>query len=135
MKVAVIYWSGTGNTEQMAEAIAEGAKAELFQVSEFNGQISDYNKIAFGCPAMGTDELEEDEFEPFFSEIENELNGKTIALFGSYDWGDGEWMRNWVDRCSNLGAIIVPEEGLIINGSPSDSDLDLCKTLGESLVE
>ena len=83
MKTAVIYWSGTGNTEAMANAIAEGAGADLFSVSDFSGNIADYDKIAFGCPAMGAEVLEEDEFEPFFESIEGDLNGKDIALFGS----------------------------------------------------
>lgn len=135
MKTAVIYWSGTGNTEQMAVAVANGANAELFKVSEFTGKISDYERVAFGCSSMGAEELEESEFEPFFAGIEGELNGKTIALFGSYGWGDGEWMRNWVERCNNLGATIVGGEGLIVNETPSDSDLELCKSLGESLVK
>ena len=98
MKAAVIYWSGTGNTEQMANAIAEGAGAELFSVSDFTGDIADYDRIAFGCSAMGDEVLEESEFEPFFTAIEGALSGKTIALFGSYGWGDGEWMRNWEER-------------------------------------
>ena len=90
MKIAVIYWSGTGNTEMMAKAVAEGAGAELFSVSDFSGNIADYDRLAFGCPAMGSEVLEEDEFEPFFTGIESMLSGKKIALFGSYDWGDGE---------------------------------------------
>ena len=84
MKAAVIYWSGTGNTEQMAQAIADAAGAELFAVSDFSGSIADYDRIAFGCSAMGDEVLEEDEFEPFFASIEGDLSGKTIALFGSY---------------------------------------------------
>ena len=81
MKAAVIYWSGTGNTEQMAQAIADAAGAELFAVSDFSGSIADYDRIAFGCSAMGDEVLEEDEFEPFFASIEGDLSGKTIALF------------------------------------------------------
>ena len=96
MKVAVIYWSGTGNTEQMAQAIAEGAGADLFAVSDFSGKLDAYDRVAFGCSAMGDEVLEESEFEPFFAEVEGELSGKTIALFGSYGWGDGQWMRDWV---------------------------------------
>ena len=135
MKTAVIYWSGTGNTEQMAAAVAEGAGAELYRVSDFNGGIADYDRIAFGCPAMGAEVLEEDEFEPFFSAVESELHGKTIALFGSYGWGDGEWMRNWEARAAAAGANVIGGEGLIANETPSDSDLEACRTLGESLVE
>lgn len=115
MKTAVIYWSGTGNTEQMASAIAEGAGAELFTISEFSGDIAAYDRIAFGCPAMGDEVLEESDFEPFFSNVEGTLNGKTIALFGSYGWGDGQWMRDWEERVKADGAVIVNGEGLIVN--------------------
>ncbi|MBE6845803.1 MAG: flavodoxin [Ruminococcus sp.] len=135
MKTAVIYWSGTGNTEAMAKAIAEGAGAELFSVSEFSGSINEYDRIAFGCPSMGAEELEEGEFAPFFDSIESELNGKTIGLFGSYGWGDGEWMRLWVDRCTAAGAVIVNGEGLIINETPSDDDLNTCRDFGKKLSE
>ena len=134
MKAAVIYWSGTGNTEQMAAAVAEGANAELFSVSEFSGKLSDYDRLAFGCSAMGAEELEESEFEPFFAEAESGLNGKTIALFGSYGWGDGEWMRSWVKRAEDDGAVIVGGEGLIANEAPSDDDLEKCRELGLSLI-
>ena len=132
MKAAVIYWSGTGNTEQM---VAEGANAELFSVSEFSGKLSDYDRLAFGCSAMGAEELEESEFEPFFAEAESGLNGKTIALFGSYGWGDGEWMRSWVKRAEDDGAVIVGGEGLIANEAPSDDDLEKCRELGRALIK
>ncbi|MBQ8434993.1 MAG: flavodoxin [Oscillospiraceae bacterium] len=135
MKTAVIYWSGTGNTEAMAKAIAEGAEAELFSVSEFSGNVNEYDRVAFGCPSMGAEELEESEFAPFFDSIEAELNGKTIGLFGSYGWGDGEWMRLWVDRCTTAGAVIVNGEGLIINETPSDDDLNTCRNFGKKLSE
>ena len=133
MKAAVIYWSGTGNTEQMAAAVAEGANAELFSVSEFSGKLSDYDRLAFGCSAMGAEELEESEFEPFFAEAESGLNGKTIALFGSYGWGDGEWMRSWVKRAEDDGAVIVGGEGLIANEAPSDDEK--CRELGRALIK
>ena len=135
MKAAVIYWSGTGNTEQMAAAVAEGANAELFSVSEFSGKLSDYDRLAFGCSAMGAEELEESEFEPFFAEAESGLNGKTIALFGSYGWGDGEWVRSWVKRAEDDGAVIVGGEGLIANEAPSDDDLEKCRELGRALIK
>ncbi len=134
MKVAVIFWSGTGNTEKMAEAIAKSANAELFNVSDFNGDIAEYDRLAFGCPAMGAENLEESEFEPFFADVEGKLKGKSVALFGSYGWGDGEWMRNWVERAESAGAIVVGGEGLIANETPSDEDLENCKALGEKLV-
>lgn len=135
MKSAVIYWSGTGNTEMMAKAIAEGAGADLFTVSEFSGNVADYDRIAFGCSAMGAEVLEEDEFEPFFSSIEGSLSGKTIALFGSYGWGDGEWMRNWEERVRADGAVLFGDEGLIVNETPSDDDLEKCREFGENLIK
>ncbi len=135
MKTAVIYWSGTGNTEQMANAVAEGAGAELFSVSDFSGDISEYDRIAFGCPAMGSEVLEEDEFEPFFASAEGKLSGKTIALFGSYGWGDGEWMRSWEERVKSAGANLVNGRGLIANETPDETALEECKALGAELVK
>ena len=134
MKAAVIYWSGTGNTEQMANAIAEGAGAELFSVSDFTGDIADYDRIAFGCSAMGDEVLEEDEFEPFFASIEGDLSGKTIALFGSYGWGDGEWMRTWEDTCRSDGAVLACES-VICCEAPDDEALAACRALGRKLAE
>ncbi|MBE6901257.1 MAG: flavodoxin [Ruminococcaceae bacterium] len=134
MKTAVIYWSGTGNTEAMAKAVAEGANAELFAVSEFKGDIADYDRVAFGCPSMGDEVLEDSEFEPFFSEIESKLSGKTIALFGSYGWGDGQWMRDWCERCKTVGATVIGNEGLIVNEAPDAAALDSCKALGTKLA-
>ena len=135
MKTAVIYWSGTGNTEAMAKAIAEGAGAELFEVSQFSGDIADYDRVAFGCPSMGDEVLEESEFEPFFAGIESKLSGKTIALFGSYGWGDGQWMRDWCERCISAGAVMINSEGLIVNGSPDSNALAECRALGEAMTE
>jgi len=133
MKAAVIYWSGTGNTEQMANAIAEGAGAELFSVSDFTGDIADYDRIAFGCSAMGDEVLEESEFEPFFTAIEGALSGKTIALFGSYGWGDGEWMRTWEENCKNEGAVLT-HESVICQEEPDDDAKAACQELGKSLA-
>ena len=134
MKTAVIYWSGTGNTEEMAKAIAEGANAELFSVGDFNGNIDDYDAVAFGCSAMGDEVLEESEFEPFFADNEGKINGKKIALFGSYGWGDGQWRRDWVERVKGLGAELIGE-GLIANEAPSADDLEKCRALGSKLAE
>ena len=134
MKTAVIYWSGTGNTEAMAKAVAEGANAELFEVSGFSGNIADYDAFAFGCPAMGAEVLEEDEFEPFFTNIEGSLSGKKVLLFGSYGWGDGEWMRNWFDRTKAAGAELIGDEGFIVNEAPSDDDLANLKELAKELA-
>lgn len=138
-KIAVIYWSGTGNTKMMAEAIFEGAKSkgaevDLFTVSEFNvSQLEEYDTLALGCPAMGAEVLEEEEFQPMFDSIKHDISDKTIFLFGSFDWGDGEWMRNWEDEVQILGAILL-KEGLIINLTPDAEELENCKALGASLV-
>ena len=135
-KVAIVYWSGTGNTKIMAEAVLEGAKnkgleATLFDVSEFNkDMVSDFDAIAFGCPAMGAEALEEVEFEPVFSECD--LNGKNIALFGSYGWGGGEWMNSWEEVCGEKGAKLV-SKSVICNEAPDDEVLEECKKLGEML--
>lgn len=134
MKTAVIYWSGTGNTEQMANAIAEASGAELYSVSDFSGDIADYDRIAFGCSAMGDEVLEESEFEPFFTAIEGALSGKTIALFGSYGWGDGEWMRTWESDCDSAGVNLVCES-VICTETPDDAALEACRALGKALVE
>ena len=133
MKTIVIYWSGTGNTEAMASAVAEGAGAEIFSVSEFKGNIDEYDRIALGCPAMGAEVLEEDEFEPFFTDIESKLSGKTVLLFGSYDWGDDEWMRNWAERAASDGAVVLGGEGFIVNNTPDDEALAKCRELGAEL--
>ena len=134
MKTAVIFWSGTGNTEMMAESIAEGAGAELFTVGDFSGNIRDYDKIAFGCPAMGDEILEPEEFEPFFRSIESEIHGKTVALFGSYDWGNGDWMRKWVMRVKAAGAVVFGNDGLIIHLTPDDTALEKCRKFGEDFA-
>ena len=134
MKTAVIYWSGTGNTEAMAKAVAEGAGAECFAVSEFSGNVEDYDAIALGCPAMGAEELEDSEFEPFFAGIEGKLSGKKVALFGSYGWGDGEWMRTWESDCDSAGVNLVCES-VICPETPDDAALEACRALGKALVE
>ena len=140
-KVAVVYWSGTGNTEMMAQKVAEGAKEAGAEVSvltcaDFSADDVDaYDAIAFGCPAMGAEELEDTEFEPMFSACESKLSGKKIALFGSYGWGDGEWMRNWEERAKNDGATLVGGEGLIVNETPDDEALEKCAALGAELVK
>ena len=134
MRSAVIYWSGTGNTEQMAAAVAEGAGAELFSVSDFSGNIDEYDRVAFGCPAMGAEELEDGEFEPFFSSVEGKLSGKTIALFGSYGWGDGEWMRTWEENCVDAGCVFAADY-VICNEAPDDDAISACNALGAALAE
>lgn len=139
-KINIIYWSGTGNTEKMADAIKEGAslndvKINLLNVSQAEVEdIISADVIALGCPAMGAEELEEGEMEPFIESIESKLNGKRIALFGSYGWGDGEWMRNWKNRMENLGAELL-EKGLIINEEPDEEGLKKCRDLGKKLAD
>ena len=129
-KVAVVYWSGTGNTEAMAMAVAEGAKGKGAEVSvitaaEFSPeQVSEYSAIAFGCPSMGSEQLEESE---------GRLSGKNIALFGSYGWGDGEWMRSWESRCNDDGANLACDS-VICNEAPDDDALAACRELGASLA-
>ena len=134
MKTAVIYWSGTGNTESMAKAVAEGAGAECFAVSEFSGNVEDYDAIALGCPAMGAEELEDSEFEPFFAGIEGKLSGKKVALFGSYGWGDGEWMRSWEKNCDDAGVSLACDS-IICQEAPDDDTLASCRAMGKTLAE
>ena len=139
MKIAVVYWSSTGNTEAMAQAVAEGARkagasAKLFTATEFDGgKVDAFDAIAFGCPAMGAEELEDSEFAPMFESCESKLSGKKIALFGSYGWGDGEWMRTWEDTCRNDGASLVCDS-VICQEAPDDDALNACRSLGESLA-
>lgn len=139
MKIAVVYWSSTGNTEAMANAVAEGARkagtsAELFTATEFDGgKVDAFDAIAFGCPAMGAEELEDSEFAPMFESCESKLSGKKIALFGSYGWGDGEWMRTWEDTCRNDGASLVCDS-VICQEAPDDDALNACRSLGEALA-
>lgn len=138
-KVAVVYWSGTGNTEAMANAVLDGAKgkgaeAVLLTASQFDASMIDsFDAIAFGCPSMGAEQLEESEFEPMFSACETKLKGKKIALFGSYGWGDGEWMRNWEETCLADGAILACDS-VICNEAPDDEGVAMCISLGEALV-
>ena len=139
-KTAVIYWSGTGNTEAMANAVLEGmkaagAEATLLTPDQVDASaLSDYDAIAFGCPAMGSEVLEESEFEPMFAGLEGSLNGKKVALFGSYGWGDGQWMRDWCERAKEDGAQLFSDEGLICNETPDDDVQAACRKLGADLA-
>lgn len=138
-KVAVVYWSMTGNTEAMANAVCDGAKeagaeVSLFSASEFDaGMVGDYDAIGFGCPAMGDETLEEDEFEPMFSACEEKLAGKSVVLFGSYDWGVGDWMESWKERTSGDGAVLAAEP-VIANLEPVDEAIAACEALGKALA-
>ena len=138
-KVAVVFWSGTGNTEKMAQAVADGAKGAGAEVdvmgpADFNAEKAEaYDAIAFGCPAMGAEQLEEDEFEPMFNDVKGKIAGKKVAIFGSYGWGEGDWMKIWEDDCKAAGITLV-DDGLMAHETPNDDDLDECNSLGQSLA-
>lgn len=139
-KIAVVYWSGTGNTEQMANAVAEGAKEAGAEVGTLTAdqfsaaKVAEFDAIAFGCPAMGAETLEEDEFEPMFTGCESALSGKKLALFGSYGWGDGEWMRTWEEDCASAG-IRLAADSVTCCEAPDDEALSACQALGKKLAE
>lgn len=136
-KVAIVFWSATGNTETMANCIAEGAgaAAAIVPCAEMDAaKLGEYDVVAFGCPAMGAEQLEESEFEPMFAGLEGSLNGKKVALFGSYGWGDGQWMREWCSRCEAAGANLYDEAGLIANDSPNEEAREACRELGRKLA-
>ena len=136
-KVAIVFWSATGNTETMANCIAEGAGAAATVVSCSDmtpAKLGEFDVVAFGCPAMGAEQLEESEFEPMFASLEGSLNGKKVALFGSYGWGEGDWMRNWEDDCSASG-IKLCCESVICNEAPDAQGLAACRLLGKLLAE
>lgn len=138
MRIALVYYSGTGNTEAMAKAIEDelNGKAEVDTIdpSAFGPEdIASHDAFAFGCPAMGSEVLEEDVFEPMFASIESLLSGKTIILFGSYGWGDGEWMRNWEERCIADGAVLAADP-VIANEAPDDEAIAALKKAADSLI-
>lgn len=140
-KVYIIYWTQTGNTGAMAEAIADGVKEadkEPVLLSPTEAKVADLkelNAFALGCPAMGAEVLEETEMEPFVEELEGSVSGKNVALFGSFGWGDGQWMRDWVDRMTSAGATVIGGEGLMANDAPNAEAIDACKNLGKTLAE
>ena len=140
-KIAVIYWSQTGNTEMMANAIAEGiretgAECDVLSVPGVSSdQAAEYEKLALGCPAMGAEVLEEMDFEPFFTDLERRLSGRPVALFGSYGWGDGQWMRDWVQRTQNANANLYQDEGLMINETPDEDGLEQCREFGRGFAQ
>ena len=132
-KVCVVYWSGTGHTQAMAEQIAKAAEGTLLTAGEFTPDMVEmFEAIAFGCPAMGAEVLEEEEFQPMFDACLPKLAGQKIALFGSYGWGDGEWMRNWEGECTAAGAQLVCES-VICQDDPDASALSDCENLGNAL--
>ena len=139
MRVAVVFWSGGGNTEAMANAVADGAReagaeVSLLNCADFDGGVDDYDALGFGCPAMGTEGLEEDEFDQMFTAVENKLAGKKVALFGSYGWGGGGWMRSWEERCLSDG-ITLAAESVICMKEPDHDALEQCKALGAELAK
>ncbi len=138
-KIAVVYWSGTGNTEAMANAVVDGVKAEgveveLFQVDDFKADdMSNYTAFAFGCPAMGDEVLEEDSFEPFFADAEGKLSGVPVLLFGSYGWGGGAWMESWADRTKDAGAKLVGT--VIAENAPDEDAIANCEKFAKELAK
>ncbi|MGB2578761.1 flavodoxin short chain [Elusimicrobium simillimum] len=137
-KVSIIYWSGTGNTEIMANSIAEGAKqagadVKISKVADAAPDFITSDVIVLGCPSMGSEVLEESEMEPFMAMLEPNLAGKKVALFGSYDWGDGQWMRDWQDRIKAAGATLM-EDGLTINMTPDGDGMAKCQEYGKRIA-
>lgn len=139
-KLAMIYWTGTGNTKRMAEAIKKGAESagsevDLFEVEQFvASSASAYDGLLFGCPAMGAEVLEESCFEPFFTEVETLLHGKPVVLFGSYGWGGGAWMEDWAERTRKAGAKLFGD-GLTIENEPDEDEIKICEKLGKDFAE
>ena len=139
-KVIVVYWSQTGNTAAMAEAVGQGIteagkEAVICDVSSASiEELKAAKAFAMGCPAMGAEVLEEGEMEPFVAEVESFASGKKIGLFGSYGWGDGQWMRDWEDRMKAAGAELIGREGVICQETPDEDALAACRTLGKELA-
>ncbi len=138
-KIAVVFWSGTGNTESIANAVADGAKekgaeVEIIAAADFSADaVANYDGIAFGCPAMGAEVLEEDEFQPMWDAVKGSLGGKKVVLFGSYGWGDGEWLRNWEDDAKSAG-VALSAESLMVNEAPDDDAIAKAKDLGAAIA-
>ena len=138
-KIAVVYWSATGNTEEMAKAVAQGARGagaacDLLTCDQMDAEkAKQYDALIFGCPAMGAEALEEDEFEPMFSAVKSALPGRKVALFGSYGWGGGEWMQTWEADCADAG-IQLAHESVICCEAPDDEAVAACKALGAALA-
>ena len=136
-KVAIVFWSATGNTETMANCIAEGAgaAATIVPCAEMDAaKLGEYDVVAFGCPAMGAEQLEESEFEPMYQDLRGSLSGKPVGLFGSYGWGDGEWMRSWEKDCDDAGISLVCES-ITCCEAPDDDVLAACQAMGRKLAE
>ena len=140
-EIYVVYWSGSGNTQAMAEAVGKGIEAggmtpKVMSVSEASPELlKEESCFALGCPSMGAEQLEESEMEPFVLEVERFASGKKIGLFGSYGWGDGEWMRDWVSRMEKAGAEIIGGQGVIANAAPDEEASAELRKLGEELAK
>lgn len=138
-KVAVVFWSATGNTETMADAVAAGAEKAGAEVSKLTSaefgaaDVAGFDGIAFGCPAMGAEVLEEDEFQPMWDSVKSKLSGKKVGLFGSYGWGGGEWMNSWADD-ARMSGVSLAADPVIANEAPDDDAVASCEALGAALV-
>lgn len=138
-KVAVVYWSATGNTEAMADAVVEGAKKAGVEVSKLTSaefspaDVAGFDGIAFGCPAMGAEVLEEDEFQPMWDDVKGKLGGKKVGLFGSYGWGGGEWMNSWADD-ARMSGVALAADPVMANEAPDDEAVAACEALGAALA-
>ena len=140
VQISIVYWSGTGNTELMAQKVAEGVREAGQEAVVLSVDLADVSELkkarafALGCPSMGAEQLEETQMELFMCDLENGIVGKQIGLFGSFGWGGGEWMRDWEERVRNAGASVVGEEGIIVNGAPDEEAEEKCKELGRALA-
>ena len=139
-EIMVAYWSGTGNTAAMATILGKGiqdggATAKVVSVEDIKADdLKDYPVFALGCPSMGNETLEETVMEDFVTEVESFASGKKIGLFGSYGWGDGEWMRNWVEQMTGAGAEMIEAEGIIANEAPDADAQAACEAAGKALA-
>lgn len=138
-KVAVVFWSATGNTEAMADAVVSGAEKAGAEVSKFTSaefgpaDAAGFDGIAFGCPAMGAEVLEEDEFQPMWDDVKTKVRDKKVGLFGSYGWGGGEWMNSWAED-AKLSGVALAADPVIANEAPDDEAVAACEALGAALV-
>ncbi len=138
-KVAIIYWSGTGNTEAMANSIKQGAETtgnevKLFEVSKANiSDVVSADIVAIGCSSYGAEVLEDGFMEPFVESLRDSVKGKKVSLFGSFGWGSGEWMEDWDIRMASYGADLI-QDSLIINETPDSDGLKQCEDFGKRLV-
>lgn len=134
---AIVYASTTGNTERMAKAVAQGARRSGDDVlcitaeKASTAEILAADVLYLGSPAMGAEMLE-DSMESFYSSLEPKLKGKKIALFGSFDWGDGQWLRDWAARVTAAGGKIINGQGLAARLAPDSAVIGQCEQLGES---